>query len=135
MNAADAGLIAATGYVVGLIGWILWDASRRPERNERKDERTMNLRSTLRALWHRIVPRRHHTPEQLMKIELERRLRWRVDSRLERAIRANRLPAEDARAVRREYKRLIRSRGADALQLAVNYAATLAPPEQERTSW
>ncbi len=132
MTAADAGLIAATGYVVGLIGWILWDASR-PERNER--ERTMNLRSTLRALWHRIVPRKHLTPEQLMKIELERRLRWRVDSRLECAIRANRLPEEDARAVRREYKRLIRARGADALQLAVNYAATLAPREQERTSW
>lgn len=134
MTAADAGLIAATGYVVGLIGWILWDASRRPERNERKDER-MNLRSAFRALWHRIVPRRHHTPEQLMKIELERRLRWRVDSRLECAIRANRLPEEDARAVRREYKRLIRARGADALQLAVNYAAALAPREQERTSW
>lgn len=132
MTAADAGLIAATGYVVGLIGWILWDASR-PERNERKDER-MNLRSAFRALWHRIVPRRHRTPEQLMKIELERRLRWRVDSRLERAIRANRLPEEDARAVRREYKRLIRARGADALQLAVNYAATLAPREG-RTSW
>lgn len=134
MTAADAGLIAATGYVVGLIGWILWDASR-PERNERKDERTMNLRSALRALWHRIVPRKHLTPEQLMKIELERRLRWRVDSRLERAIRANRLPEEDARAVRREYKRLIRARGADALQLAVNYAATLAPREQGRTPW
>lgn len=134
MTAADAGLIATTCYVVGLIGWILWDASR-PERNERKDERTMNLRSALRALWHRIVPRKHLTPEQLMKIELERRLRWRVDSRLECAIRANRLPEEDARAVRREYKRLIRARGADALQLAVNYAATLAPREQERTSW
>jgi len=95
----------------------------------------MNLRSALRALWHRIVPRKHLTPEQLMKIELERRLRWRVDSRLECAIRANRLPEEDARAVRREYKRLIRARGADALQLAVNYAATLAPREQGRTPW
>lgn len=131
MSPADAGLIAATGYVVGLIGWILWDASR-PERNERRT----NDMSLLKKLWHRIVPLRHPTPEEIAKAGLLRRLRWRVDSRLERAIRANRLPEDDARAVRREYKRLTATRGSlGALAAAIDYAATLAPKEKGPVSW
>lgn len=93
----------------------------------------MNL---LQRLWHRIVPLRHPTPEENAKADLLRRLRWRVDSRLERAIRANRLPEDDARAVRREYKRLVATRGSlGALAAAIDYAATLSPKERGRVSW
>lgn len=118
MNADDLGLIAVTGYVAGLISCILIDAT--------QGMNAMNLKSALRALWHRLVPRRHKSADQLAREDLQRRLRWRVDSRLERAIRANRLALEDARAVRREYKRLAAKDDTEALTKAINYAAALS---------
>ena len=125
MNAEVAVLIITSGYVALLITLILIDAM--------QGTPAMNLKSALRALWHRLVPRRHKSADQLAREDLQRRLRWRVDSRLERAIRANRLPLEDARAVRREYKRLAAKHDTEALTKAINYAAALAP--KERAPW
>ncbi len=131
MSAEDAGLLVTTVYAVTLIGAILGDALRT---QRTKDERTMITK--LRSLWHRLFPVRHPTPEEQARDDLQRQLRWRVDARLERAIRANRLPEDDARAVRREYKRLVAQRGSyGALAAAVDYAATLAPKEKGRASW
>lgn len=125
MNAEVAVLIITSGYVAILIALILIDAT--------QGMNAMNLKSALRALWHRLVPRRHKSADQLAREDLQRRLRWRVDSRLERAIRANRLALEDARAVRREYKRLAAKHDTEALTKAINYAAALAP--KERAPW
>lgn len=84
----------------------------------------MNL---IKRLWHRLVPVRHPTAEEIARNDLTRQLRWRTEARLERAIRANRLTTEEEREVRRAYRRLTVERGSfAALTASIDYAADLA---------
>jgi len=89
----------------------------------------------IRTLWHRIVPIHHLSPAQQALAQIEREQRAKGMARIERAIRANRLTAEDGARVRREFAKLAKLRGPlPAIQPCVDFAATLAPDEQGR-SW
>ena len=93
----------------------------------------MNLKSALRV-WHRLVPRRPKSADQLAREDLP------APPALARRLLAGAAPSaptgcrwEDARAVRREYKRLAAKHDTEALTKAINYAAALAP--KERAPW